>query len=458
MKKILYLQGHARYTREWGVLGEVIQTLRENPENDIYYMDCDNTFSGFCWLSQNYHLGYCKKCLNGCHQVLEHLNFPKEKILKIEKVKIPKIPNFSSIKEALQYEKDGYHIAFGAINCLMTAFRDYAFDITKYQKLISKFIYVEYTTLKNLERFYDKYKFDEIHTFNGRFSLNHPLVEFAQKKEIPFTTYEFGSNIGKYRIDTNNVPHDFYYLKSLISNYWKNAPSNKDEIAKKWFEERRAGKFQAMESFTKEQITNALPKGFNKHVENIAMFNSSTDEMAPFASWKQPFFEKDNEVIDAILNHYKDDLSKHFYLRVHPNLAKAKKCKSTQMQEIEKLKKKYPANLTVIEPDEKIDTYALVDNVNKVITFGSSVGCEATYWGAVSILAGKALHEDCNCAYNANSYQELYELIDRKDLCPKPRSTSFPYGYYNQIYGTDYKYFKINTLKDGELLGLKIKG
>ena len=82
MKKILYLQGHARYAREWGILGEIIQTLKENSENDVYYMDCNNTFNGFCWLTQNYHWGYCKKCQNGCHKILEHLNFSKKKILK----------------------------------------------------------------------------------------------------------------------------------------------------------------------------------------------------------------------------------------------------------------------------------------------------------------------------------------------------------------------------------------
>lgn len=456
MKKILYLQGHARYAREWGILGEIIQTLKENSENDVYYMDCNNTFNGFCWLTQNYHWGYCKKCQNGCHKILEHLNFSKKKILKIEKVKIPQIPRFSSIQEALQYEKDGYHIAFGAINCLMTALRDYDFDIKKYRNLINKFISVEYTTLKNLENFFNEYKFDEIHTFNGRFSLNHPLVEFAQKKGIPYTTYEFGANLNKYSIYTNNVPHDFYHLKNEIIKYWQNSnDENKEILAKKWFEERRAGKFQATESFTKKQIKNLLPKDFDFKKENIVFFNSSIDEVYAFECWKHPFVKNENELLFNLFEHYKDDNSKHFYLRVHPNLTKAKKMHTTQIKQINEMKKKYK-NLTVIEPDEKIDTYALMDVADKVVTVYSTTGFEASYYGKISIFAGKAPYEDLDCCYQANSLEELYNLIDSKNLKPKPKENTYAYAYYNQVYGENYKYYIINSLNDGNFMGLEI--
>ena len=142
-KKILYFMGHARCTREWGMLGEIIKTLQDNSNNDVFYLDCDNAVSGYCWLTENYHLGYCSKCLNNCRKVLKHLKFPKEKCLKMRRYKVPKIPTFRTIQEALDYEFDGYHIAFGAISCLMTALRDYSFDVFKYRTKLRKFIISE---------------------------------------------------------------------------------------------------------------------------------------------------------------------------------------------------------------------------------------------------------------------------------------------------------------------------
>ena len=142
---------------------------------------------------------------------------------------------------------------------------------------------------------------------------------------------------------------------------------------------------------------------------------------------------------------------------MHPNLTKAKRNKTTQIKEINELKLKYK-NLTVIEPDEKVDTYALIDAASKVVTCTSTVGCEATYWGNISILAGKSLYEDDDCAYRANSFEELFLLIDNKNLMPKPKKNSYKFAYYNQTNGIEFKYLKLNTLKSGEILDLKLKG
>ena len=199
-----------------------------------------------------------------------------------------------------------------------------------------------------------------------------------------------------------------------------------------------------------------LPDGFDFNKENIAIFNSSIDEVYAFDSWKHPFADNENDLINAILEHYKNHTNKHFYLRIHPNLTKAKRKHATQIRQINEMKKKYH-NLTVIEPDQKIDTYALIEAVNKVLTFYSSVGCEATYYGTPSILAGKAAYDQFGCVYKAKSLEETFELIDTKDLQPKPKETAYPFGYYNAVYGEDYKYFKVKSPHEGEFMGKILK-
>lgn len=453
-KKILFVAGHSRSTAKWAMVGEVLKRLLEDKENEIYILDCNNKIKGWCGLNRKNHIGYCNKCNKVCSKIAEVAGCNMNNILKMEKIKCPKFPNFTTIQDAINYEIEGYNLGLGPISCIMTLTRDYDFNIKKWDKDIKESFKTEYTTLKNIENFHNKIRFDEIHVFNGRMPSMYPAVVFAKKHDIPYYVYENGANINKFRTIKNNVTHDFYNWKKEVSEYWQNDDKNKIELANKWFKDRRAGKFQALASYTKDQIKDSLPKNWDETKENIVFFNSSIDEVYAFDSWKHPFAKDENEILKNLFEHYKNDETKHFYLRVHPNLTKAKKKKATQIREINEFKKLYK-NLTVIEPDEKIDTYALMDCANKVLTTYSTMGCEATYWGNVSIIAGKAPYEDLDCVYKANSMEELYQLIDDKNLDPKPKESTYAYGYYNEVYGDDYKYYKAKSPSEGEFLGLK---
>ena len=156
-----------------------------------------------------------------------------------------------------------------------------------------------------------------------------------------------------------------------------------------------------------------------------------------------------------MLEHYKNDPNKHFYLRIHPNLTRAKRKKATQIVQINKIKQKYN-NLTVIEPEEKIDTYELMKAASKVVTAYSTTACEATYWGTVAILAGTAPYTELDCVYIAHSMDELYKYIDDKTLQPKPKENTYPYGYYNMTGGVPLKYFVQDSFSEGSFCGEKL--
>ena len=137
-------------------------------------------------------------------------------ILKMEKFKVPKFPKFESIQEAIDFDYEGYNYGLGPVSCIMTITRDYAFDIKKWQKPLHNFLNTEYVIFKNLEKFHEQYKFDEIHTFNGRMPSMYPCVSFAKKHNIPYVVYERGANINKLRTIPNSVPHNLCTLKKQI--------------------------------------------------------------------------------------------------------------------------------------------------------------------------------------------------------------------------------------------------
>lgn len=454
-KKILYAAGHSRAAYKWGMVGEVLKRLMEDPDNEIYYLDCNGNVKGPCGLNHHKHIGYCRKCNLPCLKVVEQAGLPSDHILRMEKYKAPKFPDFKTIEEMRDFDYEGYNYGLGPVSCMMTVTRDYSFDVKKYQKYIKRFFETEYVILKNIEHFDSIYHFDEIHTFNGRMASMYPYVSYAKKNNMPYTIYECGAKIDSLLILKNTVPHNHQQAIDMMHDLWKKSGEDRNELAQKWFDDRRGGKFQQIESYTKDQIKGSLPEGFDSSKENIAYFNSSIDEYAAFPGWELPFSRNENEIIEKMLEHYKNDENKHFYLRIHPNLKKAKRKKTTQMRELAEIKKKYK-NVTIIEPEEKLDSYALVEAADKVITSISTMGCEATYWGAVSISVGNPAYKDLDCVYSATSQENLYELIDNKDLKVKPKENTYPLGYYYETYGEKFKYFQIKTRLEGDFLGLKL--
>ncbi len=454
-KNILFTYGHARAPQSWGMFGEILKRLLDNPEYEVYLLDCNGNFPGYCWYGTCSKIGYCSKCLKPCHKIAQMTGLKKENILKIKKLNIPQIPKFSFLDEALHYDYKGYNIGLSPVSSIMTITRDYDYSLKKWGKHLAKIFKIECIILENIFKYNKEFHFDEIHCFTGRTPITYPLVSFAETNKIPYVTYEVGANINKLGIYNNTVVHDFDNLKKDIKTLWNEAGDDRNQLAEEWFHNRRVGKFQAIESFTKDQVKNLLPENFDFNKQNIVFFNSSIDEIYAFDCWKHPFAKTENELLENLFEHYKDDSDKHFYLRIHPNLTISKKNNTTQIREIRKFKDKFK-NLTIIEPDEKIDTYALMDSCDKVVTTYSTTGFEATYWGKVSIFAGKAPYEDLDCAYQAKSYDELYALIDNPNLKPKPKENTYPYAYYNETFGEDYKYYKAKSPHEGNFMGLEL--
>ncbi len=455
-KKILLMAGHSRAVHKWGMLGEVVKRLLEDKNNEVYYLDCGGQLPGYCGLNQKKHFGYCKKCYPMCLKIIKLAGLDDKNIITLKKFKAPEFPNFKSTEEALNYEFEGYNYGLAPVSSIMTITRDYDFNIKKWNKTIKKFFQTEYIIFKNLEELDNTFQFDEFHTFNGRMSSMYPVVAYAIKNQKPYVVYDRGAGLNVMKTLHNTVPHDFFTIKKEIKELWNRGASDRIELAQKWFNDRRKGNVHKLEMYTKDQIKNLLPKDFDTNKENIVFFNSSIDEVFAFDCWKLPFGKTENNIIKAILEHYKNDNKKHFYLRVHPNLIKAKKKHTSQIREINEFKKQYP-NLSVIEPDEKIDTYALMEACDKILSTYSTVACEATYWGKISIIAGKAVYDELDCVYVAKSLENLFELIDNPNLQPKPKENTYPFGYRTQIHGEKYRYFNEISLNEGTFMGELLK-
>ena len=98
-----------------------------------------------------------------------------------------------------------------------------------------------------------------------------------------------------------------------------------------------------------------------------------------------------------------------------------------------------------------------MDIADKVISFGSTTGIEATFWGATSILFGKSFYMHLDAAYQPNSYKSLYNLIQDSSLAPKNKENTLPYGHYMLKYGSSPYNFSVDQKGDKYYKNSKIK-
>lgn len=113
--------------------------------------------------------------------------------------------------------------------------------------------------------------------------------------------------------------------------------------------------------------------------------------------------------------------------------------------------------MTVIGPDDPVCTYTLLKNADVVLTFGSTVGIEAVFWGKPSVSAGQCYYRNLGGTYNPSSHSKLVELL-RSNLKPKDREAALMYGYYWDTEGKRFKYVKATVPTRATFNGRDIRG
>jgi hypothetical protein len=173
--------------------------------------------------------------------------------------------------------------------------------------------------------------------------------------------------------------------------------------------------------FLADQIDGKMPDGFSGDKRNIAIFSSSEWEFAGLPGWENALGSSQADIIMKLLElgTLPDDF--HLWLRIHPALAGSR---SLELENLLRLKHR---QLSVIGPTFGIDSYALMESCEKVITFGSTVGIEAIYWGKPSILCGRTPYESLGACVRPSTIDDLLFAITSDPVEPD-RAKAIPYG------------------------------
>ena len=449
MSKRLYYSTSSLAAPHMGVVIDDILDAQEKGD-EVYWTYCHTALSS-CWVNPD---GFNCIC-NFCHRLYceyQRVYGTNIHMIPIQKPSIKhvrEVPDFKNADELKNLTYRNVEIGNSILSMYYTSTRD--LDLTRFTEFhdfaipligeIYDLIDTAYNLLKQIAP-------DIIIIHNGRLYENRLFYDIAKATGIRFKAIEtvggHGEPYAKISYQ-NELPHNINMWDRMIKALWENSPETKEEkckIASSFYEKRRKGELVVdVKVYVAEQVKGLLPKNFDSNKRNIAIYTSSQDELAALGRDTNScqLFPNQSETVQYIFTHSPSNI--HYYLRIHPNLKGINYKDHLELYKFASL-----PNVTVIPPESKISSYALIDACEKVISFGSSVGVEASYWGKPSILIGHSAYEGLDACYVVTKKEDIVPLI-KKFLSPKSKLGSLMYAYFllDRKYKTDKTHIDIGV-------------
>ncbi len=291
------------------------------------------------------------------------------------------------------------------------------------------------TVYGHVKRLIHQYGFDDAVVFNGRLPIMRAFVRACEATETPFWIHERGSDLERFSRIRNALPHDRSALRARIDGVCSGVPNSELlEVAASLYAERRTGVIRNWRSYTDLQQPGVI-HAFAEGARVLTFFTSTVSEYVGLGpQWRSGLFADQYAGIRQLTSDFlQQDLCDCVVIRVHPNESNASVLQ--QYLGLESLDQR----VTVLPPDSPVDSYALIDASRYVLTFSSTIGIEAAYSGAVSILLGNAAYQGSGSVYEPETYEEVLNLV-RTNSPPLSNAGAIRYGYWLARHGESFKY------------------
>jgi hypothetical protein len=449
--KVIFFNAHTLWPVHIDTELEIITEIQKTGAKILRYK-CVEAFQS-CDLNLTKNKSVCDLCVTK-HELIDVLANKKIESIAISLGKKQKSivdEYLNSVESLKEYYHKNYDIGMATLSSIISELRDPYIKISDYQNWFEKYISNGIALYDYFLESLKEVNPDFVFIFNGRFVYERALVRACEALNIKYCTHERGSSKSKYMLFFNTLPHDIDYYHKKILDTWENSQESdqkKIEISQNFFNQRRNGQEQAWLSFTAEQRIGELPKNFDAKYHNIGIFLSSEDEFVAIdKSWENGFFQNQIFGLNQILKSGKINDEIRFYIRIHPN---SKDLHSF----LDQIRKFNSDKICVIEPDSEISTYTLIDNLDKIITFGSTVSVESVYWKKPTMIVGNSMYKKFDVSFLPKNLDEIFLWINNlKIQNNEPSEIIFQFGYYSSIYGYDYNYYKPEDLFYGKIFG-----
>lgn len=417
---------------------------------EVFFVLCEGQLST-CFDNPMHRADICRSCISKKKSALRFLKIKKENIISLPRIEVKEdlFPDtFNTLDELKEFSFESVDIGLGVASSIISRFRDHKINTLLYKneiKVAMKTALYSYLASKIV---LEKVNPDEVFLFNGRFLEQRPVMRLCELKGITYYTHERGGVLTRYLLRKNDIPHSIEATRKEVDLMWGDGGIEKEKVGKKFFEDRRNKVVQGWYVYTKNQAKGTLPHGYDENKTNIVLFNSSMDEYEGVKGFSNKIYRDDNDGISKIVRDLAAYENIHIYLRCHPNL---KGLNNSQVKEINQIVRE-SSNLTIIPPEEAVDSYSLVDAADIVVIFNSTIGAEAAFWNKPVVLLGNAFYGFLEGFYKPKSHEEVLALLTQK-LIPLDNKEVLKYGYWELNRGIPFKYYKPDSVNQGRFLG-----
>jgi hypothetical protein len=281
-------------------------------------------------------------------------------------------------------------------------------------------------------------KINKVYVWNGRRISDGPVCYAAKDEGVDFEVYISGTKFGTYMKLPALTVQDLDEHKANITKLVERS-KNGAEIdylraeGEAFYSIQRYGGeyFPGFVHFAKKFSNDEILK--KQHKKNMVIFTSSFWEFFSLDKFSCGVYSDHYSGINQIIHDERIKSEYVIVVRWHPNL---KNCGSSEFAIIQEVVDKSHSCDDLIHylPDSNVDSYALMDAADVVVTFGSTIGIEACFYGKPSILLGRIWYEDLNVCYKPKTHEDLVGFLS-KDLLPLSREDALVYGCYMRNMG-----------------------
>lgn len=363
----------------------------------------------------------------------------------------PSIPDILTMEDLKGFTYRGYNAGLSVLSSLVSETRCSTPDLSEYGLQVKTMLADGAKLFECVSSIINEQQADLVYVFNGRFYECRAVLDAARSLDVPVKIHERGATIDRYSL-RDFMPHDRLKIQSELLALWDSANDDAEalDVASNFFRERKNGVEQAWKSFTANQMKDELPP-LEPGKRIITYFSSSDDEYVAVGDiYKWEGWEDQFSAVLDLITICSELPETALIIRIHPHLVE----KSSDDQEKWMSLAKYQ-DVVLIPPDSKVDSYALLDSSDLVVSAGSTIGIEAVFWGKPSVNLGPSLYSELHATFQPKGKRELSELLRRKSL-EVYADRSLPYGYYMSVFGNLYRDYEPKGILEGRFMGVDL--
>lgn len=390
-----------------------------SPKKALMIITCDGKLN-FCPIrdvTKNVSCSDCIKMRNNLTKIIQ-------KITNYNKVKEYKIPNVIEDKNKQNSISLNYNDRkIFSESTVMTTFKSLTAskDYPEYYNCIVK----DYNKgLEIAKYFINNYNVKNFYIFNARMSFYRSFLYMAQKCSINSLVYEVPMIGKKNYIVTQNYSitdrkkwsYDLsFFLKELYKNISDKEKYKLRSYAIDWFENRinlksdnkNTGAFDN-KPYLKKNFAGLLPNicFIKNDLKLVTYYVSSDFELIGIPELDEAFEVDQFSLVLALAQWAREGLFR-LVIRLHPNMLNSPNSELKKYQNLTGLNDL----VYTVMPNDKIDSYSLAKISNVVVSYGSTIGLEASYLGTNSVVCGASHYHSFGVAKHVSNLKELSDIL-----------------------------------------------